>query len=398
MLQKFRLYLKRVSTAETQQANAVLGFKGFRDLPPLTVSARLGNDALSPSVRHHGMIGRLNSPNGLTIRGITSTELIQQSNSPSLSNSFSAHGKFHSSLPASQNASLFQGIPSSWELNQLKGQQSKLSNPMGDTNSLIHNRTSFAVPVGFHDNKATFSSSNSVPNSSSSALLLQRSQQQNFSREALGNQSLVKAASSNSEPYDTGISGSSNFLDHNRRTETWQGAVQSTTFTSTALPMSEPSNHSQMRPNNLAIPSTASHIGNNALDFSSATSLSTPLADTRGDLLGIVQNSNFSARQAFVGDHNHNMNAYLSTINSLNQTLDQNNAACNKNFDASVIDQLNGCTASTFPSNEIEKSITERVLKPNEDYLLGQAKAQDALIPNNFGSLDEFMDAMMRRV
>lgn len=135
-----------------------------------------------------------------------------------------------------------------------------------------------------------------------------------------------------------------NFLDHNHCNESWQGAVQASKFPSTAFPMSGPSNQGQMRCNNLVISSTTSQIGKNPHNFSSASSLPTPLGDSRGDIEGqdgfignIVHTANFTARQRWEehGKDNQGLNQYsnainsfvsANAINSLNQSLDQNNA------------------------------------------------------------------------
>lgn len=427
MLQKYRLYLKRISSEAAKQAGMldVLGGKdssyhhhmgsldGFGELHTFTGSGRLANTALS-SYTHGGMLGRLNSPVGLTMRGISSG-LIQPGNPQNLSKTFNALGKFQPSVQANQNASLFQGIPTSLELNKL--QPTKSMTYIGEFNTL-NNAAGFSVPTSFPDSRVTVGSSGTVSNSSSNRLILQPNPQQTHIRGAVGNQSSVRMAPLQPESFDRGMIGSSNFVDHNRSNESWQVAVQSSKFSSTALPMSEPSSNCQTHSNNLGIPSTTTQIGNNLHDFSSACAFSAPLADSRdvqgqdGLIGNIVQTTNYTANQRWdehKKDYNHNMNqnfgvlnslvsANSSTMGSLNQSLGQNIAVCSEYSNRSIIDQLNGFTPSVFGTSEIEKSAIDTNTGTNEDYLLRQAKAEDAFIQNSYESLDDIMTAMMKRV
>ena len=425
MLQKYRLYLKRISTEATQQASvlAALGGKdssyirmgtldGFGDLRTLTGSGRLASTGLS-SYTHGGILGRLNSPAGLTMRGISSG-LIQPGTSQNLSNSFNTPGRFHPSVTTNQCASLFQGIPSSLELNKL--QQTKCNTHIGEFNAL-NNPTSFAVPASFPDSRVTVGGSGTVSNSLSNPLTLQPNLQQSHSRVSLGNQSSLGVAPLHPESFDHGISGPSNFLYPNRCNESWQVAVQSLKFPSTALPMSEPSNHSQIHSNNFGCSSTTTQIGKNPHDFSSTSTFPAPLEDSRtaqgqdGLIGNILQTTNYSPKQRWdehKTDYNQNLNQNFpainslvsanSTMNAINTSLGQKSAVCSEIFSGSIIDQLNGCISSAFGTNEIEQLAVDTKTGPSEDYLLRQAKAEDAFIQNSYESLDDIMTAMMKRV
>ncbi|PON52371.1 Two-component response regulator [Parasponia andersonii] len=423
-LQKYRLYLKRISTEATQQASmiAALGGKdsaymrmgtldGFGDLQALTGSGRLSNTPLS-TYTHGGMLSRLNSPAGLTLRGISSTGLIQPGN-PQNFKSFNTLGKFQRSVSANQSTSLFQGIPASLELN--KFQQTKSTTYIGEF-SALNNPTGFAVPASFPDMRVTVGNSGTASNSSSTSLILQPNPQQTHCRGALGSQSSVRVTPLHSESFDRGISGSSNFLDHNRCNESWQVAVQSSKFPSTALPMSEPSNRGQMHSNDLGISSTTTQIGNKPNDISSASAFLAPLADSRNvqgqdGLIGhFVQTTNYRVSQGWDGqtkNYNHNLNQNFSASSSLvssnstmeyiNQGLGQQGTVCSENFNRSILDQLNGCTSSVYGTSEIEKSVIGTKIGSSEDYFLSQAKAQDAFIQKNYESLDDIMTAMMKQ-
>lgn len=407
MLQKYRAYLKRTETPQASIVAAMGGkdssymrtgaIEGYGDLPALAGSVRMANNALSPSFTQGRIFDRLNSPFGLTIRGITSTGLIQPSNPQNLSNSFNAPGKFQLSLPVNQRASLFQGIPPSLEVNQL--QQSKCTTHFGDMDAL-NNPADFAVYAG---------SSSIAPNSSSNALMLPGNLQQTCSGGALGIQSSGRVAVSDPKAFDLGINDSSNFLDHNHCSESWHGAVQSSKFPSTALPMIQPPNHGQMHCNNLVSAPTSSLIGNHCHEFASTSTLPTSLGDSRGDVQGqdglignIVHPTNFTANQRWE-EHGKNFSATNSllsansTMASLHQNLDQNNAASSQTFNTSITDQLNGGAPSIFRLNETGESAASTSTEPNRNNLDRQAKAEDAF-QNNYESLDDIISALMKRV
>ncbi|KAL3629625.1 hypothetical protein CASFOL_026847 [Castilleja foliolosa] len=122
-LQKYRLYLKRISSVASQQVNmaAVLGVNdspfmhmasldGLGDYRSLT-GTRLPNVALSSSFTSNGMLGRLNSSNNLNLRTIAPNPLIQSNQAQNLTNSISSLGKMNlvlPSTPSNQTVNLFQ--------------------------------------------------------------------------------------------------------------------------------------------------------------------------------------------------------------------------------------------------------------------------------------------------
>ena len=150
MPQKYRLFLKRINAADAQQANlaaAALGGKdsaymrmgsldGLGGFRTLAGSGRFGQASLSSSYASGGMLGRLNSPSGVSLRNLASTPILQPNHGQNMSNnSLNALMKFNANVPpASQNANFFQGIPASLELDQL--QQSKCATHIGELNPL----------------------------------------------------------------------------------------------------------------------------------------------------------------------------------------------------------------------------------------------------------------------
>lgn len=386
MLQKYRLYLKRISNVATQQGGmvAALGSKdssylrmgsldGFGDFHSLNSSGRISSPTLS-SYTPGGMLGRLNSTAGLTIRGIASSGMIQPGHSQTLNNSFNTFGKIQQAiLPANPSSSMFQGVT------QLP--QSKSSTHIGGDFNHINDPTAFTAA------RVTLGSSSScVSSASSNPLMFQANPQQAQSRGPFGNPSSLNVTSLNPETFDIGVRGSSNFLDHSRCDDSWQSAVQLPKFPSNSLPLSESFSHGR-------------HITSNPLDISSSMPTSTPLEDSRADMscqAGLIGNvvQNYTSKQPWEEHrqdyNNQNLNNSFSAVNSLassnctmgpfSQSMNQNNAPY------------------TVQHTDVEKTSLEMKQRSNDDYLLEQSKSPDGFIQNNYDSLDDIMSAMIKRV
>ncbi|XP_076937244.1 two-component response regulator ARR12-like [Bidens hawaiensis] len=131
-LQKYRLYLKRIS----QQQNMVVAFGGCNDASynmrmgsfdgPGDFRAIMGSGRIStaqlPSYSSSGMLGRLNSATGMTLHSLTSPNLIQPTHTQNLTGPVNSLNKFHPvGLPPNhQPTSLLHGIPTSFDLGQLQ--------------------------------------------------------------------------------------------------------------------------------------------------------------------------------------------------------------------------------------------------------------------------------------
>ncbi|KAK1414010.1 hypothetical protein QVD17_29747 [Tagetes erecta] len=152
-LQKYRLYLKRIS----QQANMVVAFggskdassymrmnslDGFGDFRSLSSSGRLPNAQLS-SYSSSGMLGRLNSPTGVTLHNLTTPTLIQPTHTQNLTGPISSLNKFQpvvSPLPPNQQpTNIFQGIPTPFDLGQLQPSNKPITQ-LPDFNPIDQNR------------------------------------------------------------------------------------------------------------------------------------------------------------------------------------------------------------------------------------------------------------------
>ncbi|XP_059635466.1 two-component response regulator ORR24-like isoform X2 [Cornus florida] len=426
-LQKYRIYLKRMSSVASQQANmvAALGGKdssymrigsldGLGDFRTLSGSGRLPNTALS-SYPASGMLGRFNTPAAVSLRSLTSSALIQPSHAQNFSNSINTLEKFQPLVsPDNQNTSSFQGIPSSLELDQL--QQNNRTTGIQEFNS-INNPTNFVAANTLTNTRiAVGSSSNSLPSASNNPLMLQGNSQQIQSGGGFGDQSYINMASFASGPSDIGVSGSSNFRDHGRYNENWQNGIQLSKFPPNSLPLNEAFNHNQLSDRLRENASTSGpHIQNRPLDFSSTCTVSAPLEDSRGEmqsqagLVGdIVQNMNRASNQRWEEhkqDYTYNSNHIFSSSKSmvpssavvghLSQSLDRNN--CSRKMDASFVGLSNSSTSTLMQHCEVEKSTMGSKMRLNQDYLVDQTKSQGAFVPQSYDSLDVLMNAMIKR-
>ena len=373
----------------SQQANmvAALGGKdasylrmgpldGLGDFRSLSSSGRLPNSALS-SYSPSGILGRLNSPASLNLRSLASSSLIQPNLAQSLSNSTNSLSKFQPVVSsANVNAGLFQGISlsfqgtsSSFELDHL--QQSNSTTRIADFNSVDDPRF-FTAASAFTEPRVTIgSSTNSITNGPSNPLILPQN------GVGFTNQSLPL----NADSFNIGTSGSCN--------ENWQSGFQLSKFSSSSLPLSEPFSNEFLPPNSTRfnVSSSAPPIQSNPMNFSSISTVSASLEDSRGEchegLFGgeIVQNMNQTLRQ-HKNDFAQNSSNAFSSFNSL-----------------AVNGRSNSGGSTIFQHGEVEKSTTEFKGRSNEDYLLGQTKLPGGFVPQSFDhSLDDLMTAVMKRV
>ncbi|KAM7511627.1 hypothetical protein LguiB_010502 [Lonicera macranthoides] len=372
-LQKYRLYLKRISSVASHQANmvTVLGAKdtsyfrmgsldGLGDFRTFSSSAQISNTALS-SYQPSGILGRLNSPAGLN--------LCHQNSS----NSINALGKFQPVVsPACHNASLFQGLR---PVNQL--QQSTSTAAIGEFNSIDDQRL-FMAGSTFTDTKVTVGScGNSLAAAPSSNPLVPQG----------NHQSSLEVASLNSESFSVG--GSSVLMNSSRCNENWKNTIQLSKFPSNTLPLSEPFNQDHFSCYNN---SSTHHIQNNPIDFSSNTTISAPVQDSesREGLFGdIVQNVNQTQNQRRgiqEHDYTHNSN---NSFGALSQSLNQNNAFYNRRMGISLVGQLN-----TGALNPLQHAMVE---KSTVGFDLEQTKSVGGMVHHGYDSLDDLMHAMMKR-
>lgn len=419
LLQKYRLYLKRISSVASQQANmvAALGvkdspfmrigsFEGLGDFRTLAGQGRFGNAALSHYTAG-GMLGRLNTPN-VNRHSLTPSTLIQPNHAQNITNSINSLGKVHPALtPTNQSPSLFQGIPSSLELDQL--QQNKCSTGIAsfssiDNSRLQNNANKFTEPGG-----ALSSSSNILSSTTNNPMMLHGNYQQTMSGGGFGNQSSQNMASLHSESFNIGVISSSNLLD--------TGTIQSSTTQPPPLLSTEPfHNHLPMSTTRDNSFSSGPYLQKNPIDICSTT-MALPLDDSsemlcREGFVGAVQNISHSPSQRW-GEQGHNyghsstatfgsLNTHIpgnGVVSPLSQSLDQDSGILNDKMGMFMNGRLAGGASTLMQQNENEKLATESRAMINDNFLLEQQKLQSAFAPRSYEPLDAMMmHAMIKRV
>ncbi|KAF9617604.1 hypothetical protein IFM89_037667 [Coptis chinensis] len=449
-LQKYRLYLKRISSVASQQANmvAALGgkdasylrmgsFDGMGDFHALTGSGQLPNGSFG-SFPPGGMLGRLNSPASLGLRGLASSGMIQLGHAPNSNNSFNDIAKLQAGiLPGNHNGNLLKGVPTSLELNHL--QQNKCISRSGDFSTPISDRTIFPLSSsGFAESGVTIGSSgNSFMNASNNPLLSQGNLQQVQNTGALGSQSSLSLPADNCEPFEMGAGVSTHMPDHSRCSQNWHGAVPLTGFASNPLPLSDPFDHADLSASNMRdnITTIASNMRNHSLDASSTSVVSSSLHDPRrdahcqgGSVGNSVQHDNLKApgygsisnrvsrninytmqqnREESRRDYMHNPNILFNSANSsvsvhgglgsFGQNLGQENAVSNRKMDSTLISQSNSSNPFLMQQNGFENSLTDPMMRMKGDYHFDQTKPQNGFTSNTSGSLEDLMNAMIKR-
>ncbi|XP_075490333.1 two-component response regulator ARR12-like isoform X2 [Primulina tabacum] len=404
-LQKYRLFLKRISHATTQQANMAAAF-GIKDSPfmrmgsldglgnfcTLSGPGRLGNVALSP-YGTSGILGRLNSPANMNLRNLTQSPLVQPTHSPTLSNLV---GNTHPVLSSSsQNPSLFQGIPS-LELDQIQQKGTLNFNGMNDSKI-------FATANTFTDSGAVIGgSSNLFSSNGNNPMMLVGG--------GFGNPSSNNMASFCSESFNTGITCASNLLDPSKCNETWQNSIESPKIQPNSL-LSTNTYHHQLPLNSMrnSNSSNGSCSQNNPI-----IAFSAPPQDLRErscqDLVSDTQNTNQTTNQRW-GEQRQNCrhipnNAFGSLnsqnpengiISPLNRSLDDNTGIFEQKIGEFVNGRSSGGVSSLVQRNESDKSPMESRARSKENFLSEQPKLLGGFVHQSYDSLDDLMNAMIKR-
>lgn len=378
--------------------------EGLGDFRTLAGSGRLTSPAFS-SYTQGGMLGRLNSPAGISLRSLASSTLSQQSHVQNISNPIGTLGKIAVS-PVSQNPSLFQGVPSSLELDQL--QQNKCMTRVGDFKPLDDSRV-FNAANGFADTRSTLINNSTLtgdPSGGPMNVLQVNSQQGNAA--GFLDQSSVNLSSFNSEPLNIDVGGTSNFLDPARCNENWQSAVQLSKFHPNCLPTTESFGQGQFS----SVQDNNSSAGphQNPLRFTS------PLEDSRGGMRcqeSMVGQQNISqapqqrwaeTRQIY-SDNSNNM---LNTMNSphvsvtgagnpLMHSMGENGAGDGR-MDICLTGPSTAGGSAFMQHAEIEKPNTGSRTRSNGDYMMEQTKTRGGGLVAQGYDLDDFMNSMIKRV
>ncbi|XP_068652101.1 two-component response regulator ORR23-like isoform X2 [Aristolochia californica] len=426
-LQKYRMYLKRISCVASQQANmtAALGgkdfylpmgsFDGLGDFHTFTGPSSLPKPTLA-SFQAGGIAGRLNTPANLGLRGISSSGMIQLGRPHSAVNSMNDLGKLQQvPLPGNQQGNLLQGMPHSLDLDQL--QQNKLSSSIDDSTVFPIGQQQILGIGGFSETGMTTGDfGNSVLSMSNNSLIVQGSQQSTFNG-GLSNQNSVRVGQLNPESFDIG-GGVTQLPDHGRLDDTWQNAVSLSGFSSNSLPRgSSPFSNDNFCSGNVTegVSSMSSHMEIGPFDASTRNVVGATLHDSSsardttkisnfGSISNSVGNNICYAPKQKLDDHilfhppSNNLLPHHSVMGRRAPNMVQNNGMPNRKVDMSLMCQSIGSSSFQMQNFEIGKSTNERQVKLKEEYLSEQAKLQGGFIPNsNFAPYDDLMSALIKR-
>lgn len=360
MLQKYRLYLKRISSAATQQANmvAALGGKdasymhmsslnGLGDFRTLAGPGRYPNSNISPY--QTGGIPTYH-------RSLSSSALFQ----PVHAQNLTTLGKLQV-WPSNQNPSLFQGIPTSLGLGPFQ--------PGGASSSPFtgHGNGQHMQDGGLFSSQPSF-----------------------------------KVGSLTSEPFNTAVGGSN---------ESWHSTVELPNYSPNSLSLSGPFDHDRLTPNSVRSnnSSTAAHIQNGPLDFSSTNSISAPMEDSRGEIhfqAGSVGNvvRNMNQETAKRWDSNQIFSPFNSVVPAngvvslLSQSMGQTNGVFHRKTDPALVSRSHSSAPTLAQHIGIEKSFMDPKMRSNADYTSEQTKSPGGHVHGSYESLDDIMNAMIKRV
>ncbi|KAB5513851.1 hypothetical protein DKX38_027757 [Salix brachista] len=394
---KYRLYLKRISTLANQQANMVAAL-GSSDAPYLQINSmsRLGLHNLAGPAQFHstpfrslpssGMLDRLNSPPVLGIHGLPSPGVIQLGHVQTAPHYANGPSHFQTAGHPGNNGNLLQGMPMPLELDQIQSNKGvnysqELPTHLGDTASF--------------------------PVSSEHGQGLQDGQK-------FGKKSSLSAGSLNPRY-------SSNFPDHGRCNDNWSNAVQSNGVQSNSLTLNDCFKRFILHPSAIkeSMSIMALQSRNNPCDVSSISTLPIHLQDSKADLpcqVGVATVSSNAGQLINNGplgwdDHRqddpYHSNGLSNSINSAipingngnpnGCNLDANSLFFQRTTRFSSTGLSNFVDTSLMKHNEVDCSAMETLVRSRDGYLPGQEKPQDGSVLNNFGSLEDLVSVMVNQ-
>ncbi|XP_024034428.1 two-component response regulator ARR12 isoform X2 [Citrus clementina] len=398
-LQKYRLYLKRISCVANQQANMVAAL-GSSDPSYLRMSSvnGLGNyhtvggpgqfqNSTFRSFPASGMLGRLNAPAGLGMHGLPSSGMIPMRHAQNSDNTTNDQGKFHPALlPGSHSGNILQGMPTSLELDQL--QLNKNITSISELPNTKDN-TTFHVSSGFPDARIGFGrSTNPLLDVNNNPLFLEGHPQEAHSNKMFGNQSLMSLNSGSS----------SRLPDHGRCNDNWSSAVQSSGIQPNSFSLGGDYKQPTLHPGHLRdnLSTMALPIGNSPCDVSSLHPLSNRFQDPKADLqFQAVQDAPCRSNVMFSP-----LNSAVSIngdVGPLGQCLDTNKTFFHRSNEFDSLGQSNFVDHFSMKINEVQRSSMQASSNLKEGYLMGQQKTQGSYISTSVDSLEDlFMSSMVK--
>ncbi|KAJ6673936.1 TWO-COMPONENT RESPONSE REGULATOR ARR10 [Salix viminalis] len=412
-LQKYRLYLKRISTVANQQANRVAAL-GSSDASYLQINSmsRLGLHNLAGSAQFHstpfrslpssGMLDRLNSPPVMGIHGLPSPGVIQLGHVQTAPHYANGPSHFQTAGHPGNNGNLLQGMPMPLELDQI--QSNKGVNYIQELPTHLGDTASFPVSSGSTDLKIIAGSSNSpFVSVSNKHLMLEEHGQGLQDGQKFGKQSSLSAGSLNPRY-------SSNFPDHGRCDDNWSNsgrcddnwsnAVQSNGVQSNSLTLNDCFKRSILHPSAIrdSMSTMALQSRNNPCDVSSL--LFPHIYRTPKQI--------YHAKWEWLQqDDPYHSNGLSNSINSAipingngkpsGCNLDENSLFFQRTTSFNSTGLSNFVDTSLMKHNEVECSAMETLVRSRDGYLPGQEKPQDGSVLNNFGSLEDLVSVMVNQ-
>ncbi|KAK3033011.1 hypothetical protein RJ639_037140 [Escallonia herrerae] len=405
-LQKYRLYLKRISCVASQQANmvAALGsadsaylqmasLNGLGNIRDMADSGQL-HDASFTSFSPTHVLGRLNTPTGLGMRSLSSSATVRLGHTH---NSCSPDGlnSFHPVIqPGNQNGRILQGVPMSLELDQLQQ-----NHHVGGLSATNH---SMAYPIcrGFSDTKGIVGSSrNSLYGVPTNPVKIEGHLQDTHLRVASVNQSFVPANCYSREfPSDA--------PDFERGNDNWPSIPQSSEVQANCYTLSDCFRQTNMIDSSDGISSIAMHMATSRQDVSSMPDL---LPDTRIDSLqsqaaltcsNAGQNVNLTLKQAWDNhrqDAAHQLNPFGFSA-PFNQRLDPESTTCHLNSGFSLNGQSNFVDPFHMLHNDVDQSTMEKTPKLKSGHLKEGNNPQGNYAHKTVDSLEDLVSVMLNQV
>ncbi|XP_068341870.1 two-component response regulator ARR14-like isoform X2 [Pyrus communis] len=364
-LQKYRLYLKRISCVANQQANmvAALGTSDSSYLRTASMNGVGNYHALTGPVQFHnngyrsfppnGMIGRLNTPAGVGLHCLPSSGMFQLGHAQNPSNSINDQPVM---FPGNRNGNM---LPTHLELDQQHSRGSAYDAPIypnssGFTDGKVMNRSN--DPFGLTDDT-----------------LLRHNQDSEVGRNHVILQSSVSMTSLKPEL-------SPSFLDHRRLNDNWPTAAQSSAFRSNSFSAHDTFKQPTLLDSRIEMQIPASTMSNN-----SGPTINNDLFMGWDEP---KQDSPFCP-DVMCSSMN-NLRPVNDNVAPFDQNLDAGSSAFQRNSDFDSIGQPNFL--------DVEISTMDAPLKlKQQGYLMDQRKPQGGYVPHNAGSLDELVSSMMKQ-
>ncbi|XP_057738338.1 two-component response regulator ARR12 isoform X1 [Arachis stenosperma] len=408
-LQKYRLYLKRISCVANQQANmvAALGsadpsylrmgsLSGVGHLQALSGSGQFPNNAFR-SFPPNGMVSRLNTPAGLNVHGFPSSGAFHLGQSQNLNSSTVEQLKYRSSIvPVNQNG--VHGMQVPMGLDPL--QHNKGVIPVQNLTTGIDAKTNFPVSNKLPDPQSRVASGAHPPllGSSNNALMLEARPQDTQGVLEYENLSSSVPSQHSELPFS--------LLDQGRYSDNWSSAVQSSgiqtgsypsseSFRQTAIPATDNMASLPLQEGNLSVSSSISLLPNQSYNSLIDTHSQAVILANR---TGHVSNSDvpFQGWDDRNEDASYHSNAVCNTINTVapgsssvgHTTI---NSTLHRNLEFNYGDSLQ------MKRDAMTKLAKETSLKPHQVNIMNQQKSQQGNFSNNVGSLEDLVSSMMKQ-